>query len=94
MTLSAELQAGGIQLELLTGPLTGIYDLDGMDAMFFPVLAMAGHDDSTLRVDQHIGPRGVCGLHQRTRPRRHETHQVPGGITCLKHGPEASRQHP
>lgn len=24
MTLSAELQAGGIQLELLTGPLTGI----------------------------------------------------------------------
>lgn len=26
MTLSAELQAGGIQLELLTGPLTGIYD--------------------------------------------------------------------
>jgi DNA invertase Pin-like site-specific DNA recombinase len=25
MTLSAGLQAGGIQLELLTGPLTGIY---------------------------------------------------------------------
>ncbi|MCX5398668.1 recombinase family protein [Streptomyces sp. NBC_00102] len=42
MTLSAELQAGGIQLELLTGPLTGIYDPNGMGAMFFAVLAIAG----------------------------------------------------
>lgn len=30
MTLPAELQAGGIQLELLTGPLTGIYDPNGI----------------------------------------------------------------
>ncbi|WP_406116539.1 recombinase family protein [Streptomyces anulatus] len=42
MALSAELQAGGIQLELLTGPLTGIYDPNGMGAMFFAVLAVAG----------------------------------------------------
>ncbi|WP_367132207.1 MULTISPECIES: recombinase family protein [Streptomyces] len=42
MMLSAELQAGGIQLELLTGPLTGIYDPNGMGAMFFAVLAVAG----------------------------------------------------
>ncbi|WP_234426251.1 recombinase family protein [Streptomyces kebangsaanensis] len=42
MTLSAELQADGIQLELLTGPLTGIYDPNGMGAMFFAVLAVAG----------------------------------------------------
>ncbi|MFF3062260.1 recombinase family protein [Streptomyces sp. NPDC057909] len=42
MTLSAELQAGGIQLELLAGPLTGIYDPYGMGAMFFAVLAVAG----------------------------------------------------
>ncbi|MFJ4526415.1 recombinase family protein [Streptomyces sp. NPDC088810] len=42
MTLSAELQAGGMQLELLTGPLTGIYDPNGMGAMFFAVLAVAG----------------------------------------------------
>ncbi|MFB7992344.1 hypothetical protein ACFC4G_05820 [Streptomyces sp. NPDC056002] len=42
MTLSAELQAGGIQLELLTGPLTGIYDPNGIGAMFFAVLAVAG----------------------------------------------------
>ncbi|MFD0378313.1 recombinase family protein [Streptomyces sp. NPDC127112] len=40
MTLSAELQAGGIQLELFTGPLTGIYDPNGMGAMFFAVLAV------------------------------------------------------
>ncbi|MFJ4526114.1 recombinase family protein [Streptomyces sp. NPDC088810] len=38
MTLSAELQAGGIQLELLTG----IYDPNGMGAMFFAVLAVTG----------------------------------------------------
>ncbi|MFD5147748.1 recombinase family protein [Streptomyces sp. NPDC058401] len=41
MTLPAELQAGGIQLEILTGPLTGIYDPNGMGAMFFAVLAVA-----------------------------------------------------
>jgi DNA invertase Pin-like site-specific DNA recombinase len=42
MTLSSELQAGSIQLELLTGPLNGIYDPNGMGAMFFAVLAVAG----------------------------------------------------
>ncbi|GAA2910379.1 hypothetical protein Acy02nite_89710 [Actinoplanes cyaneus] len=36
------MQAGGIQLELLTGPLTGLYDPNGMGAMFFAVLAVAG----------------------------------------------------
>jgi DNA invertase Pin-like site-specific DNA recombinase len=42
MTLSAELQAAGIRLELLAGPLNGIYDPNGMGAMFFAVLAVAG----------------------------------------------------
>lgn len=42
MALCTELQAGGIQLELLTGPLTGIYDPHGMGAMFIAVLAVAG----------------------------------------------------
>lgn len=42
MALSAGLHDGGIQLELLTGPLTGIYDPNGMGAMFFAVLAVAG----------------------------------------------------
>ncbi|GAB3207805.1 recombinase family protein [Nocardia tengchongensis] len=42
MTLSADLRTGGIQLELLTGPLPGIYDTNGMGAMFFAVLAVAG----------------------------------------------------
>ena len=45
MTLSAQLQAAGIQLELLTGPLTGIYDPDGMGAMLFAVLAVAAQLD-------------------------------------------------
>lgn len=33
------------QLELLTGPLTGIYDPNGMGAMFFAVLAVAAQLD-------------------------------------------------
>ncbi|ANP50676.1 recombinase family protein [Streptomyces griseochromogenes] len=41
MTLSGQLQAVGVQLELLTGPLSGIYDPNGMGAMFFAVLAAA-----------------------------------------------------
>lgn len=41
MTLSGQLQAAGVQLELLTGPLTGIHDPSGMGAMFFAVLAAA-----------------------------------------------------
>ena len=45
MTLSSQLQTAGVQLELLTGPLTGIYDPDGMGAMFFAVLAVAAQLD-------------------------------------------------
>jgi DNA invertase Pin-like site-specific DNA recombinase len=45
MTLSGQLQAAGVQLELLTGPLTGIYDPNGMGAMFFAVLAVAAQLD-------------------------------------------------
>ena len=45
MTLTAALQADGIQLELLTGPLTGIYDPDGLGSMLFAVLAVAAQRD-------------------------------------------------
>ncbi|WP_419796097.1 recombinase family protein [Streptomyces mexicanus] len=45
MTLSNQLQRAGVQLELLTGPLTGIYDPNGMGAMFFAVLAVAAQLD-------------------------------------------------
>ncbi|WP_150136198.1 recombinase family protein [Streptomyces hyaluromycini] len=45
MMLSAQLQAAGVQLELLTGPLTGIHDPNGMGAMFFAVLAVAAQLD-------------------------------------------------
>lgn len=45
MTLSAQLQGGGVQLELLTGPLTGIYDPHGMGSMLFAVLAVAAQLD-------------------------------------------------
>jgi DNA invertase Pin-like site-specific DNA recombinase len=45
MTLSAALQAAGIGLELLTGPLTGIYDPHGMGSMLFAVLAVGSELD-------------------------------------------------
>ncbi|MFJ2241338.1 resolvase [Streptomyces sp. NPDC087859] len=41
MALSGRLQAAGMQLELLTGPLNGTHGPGGMGAMFFAVLAAA-----------------------------------------------------
>ncbi|MFG2120997.1 recombinase family protein [Streptomyces sp. NPDC048710] len=49
MTLSGQLQAAGVQLELLTGPLSGIYDPNGMGAMFFAVLAAAQIERNYIR---------------------------------------------
>jgi len=49
MTLSAQLQGGGVQLELLTGPLTGIYNPHGMGSMLFAVLAIAAQLDPRLQ---------------------------------------------
>jgi hypothetical protein len=45
MTLAATLEADGIQLELLTGPLATIYDPTGIGAMLFAVRAVAAHLD-------------------------------------------------
>ncbi|MEY9212088.1 recombinase family protein [Thermobifida halotolerans] len=45
MALSAQLQADGVRLELLTGPLTGVYDPNGMGSMLFAVLAVAAQLD-------------------------------------------------
>ncbi|GLF99786.1 recombinase family protein [Streptomyces yaizuensis] len=41
MTLSSTLQKDGIQLELLSGPLTGVYDPNGAGAIVFAVLAVS-----------------------------------------------------
>jgi DNA invertase Pin-like site-specific DNA recombinase len=41
MVLATQLQAADIQLEMLTGPLTGVYDPRGMGQMLFAVLAVA-----------------------------------------------------
>ncbi|HEX6405221.1 MAG TPA: recombinase family protein [Pseudonocardiaceae bacterium] len=62
MSLSAQLQGGGMQLELLTGPLTGIYDPHGMGAMLFAVLAVAAQLSviSTRRGAEVPGPGGCC----------------------------------
>lgn len=67
MTLSAQLQSGGVQLELLTRPLTGIYDPHGMGSMLFAVLAVAAQLDrdyireKTLEGQQAAAARGSHG---------------------------------
>ena len=45
MTLAGALHGAGIQLELLTGPMTGIYDPAGMGSMLFAVCAVAAQLD-------------------------------------------------
>ena len=62
MTLAGALQAAGIQLELLSGPLTGIYDPNGMGAMLFAVLAHADLRRRTKRQRRpHAGDRRQAG---------------------------------
>ena len=67
MTLAATLHAAGIQLELLTGPLTGIYDPTGMGSMLFAVLAVAAQLDrdyireKTLEGQRAAADRGNHG---------------------------------
>jgi DNA invertase Pin-like site-specific DNA recombinase len=67
MVLSAELQVGDIQLELLTSPLTGIYDPSGMGSMLFAVLAVAAQLDrdytreKTLEGQQTAAAKGNHG---------------------------------
>jgi DNA invertase Pin-like site-specific DNA recombinase len=67
MTLASGLQAAGIQLELLSGPLTGIYDPNGLGAMLFAVLAVAAQldrdyiRDKTLEGQQAAAARGNHG---------------------------------
>lgn len=67
MTLSATLQAEGIQLELLTGTLTGVFDPNGMGSMLFAVLAVAAQldrdciRDKTLEGQQAAAAKGRHG---------------------------------
>jgi DNA invertase Pin-like site-specific DNA recombinase len=51
----AALEVAGIQLELLSGPLTGIYDPNGMGAMLFAVLAVAAQLDREYIREKTLG---------------------------------------
>ncbi len=67
MGLAARLEADGIQLELLTGPLAGVYDPHGLGAMLFAVLAVAAQLDrnyireKTLEGQQAAAAKGNHG---------------------------------
>ena len=71
MTLSAELQADGNQLELLTGPLTGIYDPNGMGAMFFAVLAVTGQIERNFILEKTLEGQVIAAAkgNHRGRPK-------------------------
>jgi DNA invertase Pin-like site-specific DNA recombinase len=67
MALATDLQAADIQLELLTGPLHGIYDPNGVGSMLFAVLANAAQLDrnyireKTLEGQQAAAAKGNHG---------------------------------
>ncbi|ONI81380.1 resolvase [Actinosynnema sp. ALI-1.44] len=67
MALATDLQAAGIQLELLTGPLSGIYDPNGAGSMLFAVLANSTQLDrnyireKTLEGQQAAAAKGNHG---------------------------------
>ena len=73
MTLAATLQSAGIQLELLTGPLTDIYDPTGMGSMLFAILG--GRRPTRPRLHPGQDPRRQEGRRRPRQPRR-----PPGGI--------------
>jgi DNA invertase Pin-like site-specific DNA recombinase len=77
MTLSATLQSTGIQLELLSGPLTGIYDPHGMGSMLFAVLAIAAQLDRDYIREKTLA-------RDRCRPAR------PAAGRCAGHPPATS----
>lgn len=68
MTLSATLQCAGIQLELLSGPLIGIYDPHGMGSMLFAVLAVAAQLNRDYIRENPRGPASRCRPRQPRRP--------------------------
>jgi DNA invertase Pin-like site-specific DNA recombinase len=67
MALACALHGAGIQLELLTGPMTGIHDPSGMGSMLFAVCAVAAQldrdyiRDRTLEGQQAAAARGNHG---------------------------------
>jgi DNA invertase Pin-like site-specific DNA recombinase len=78
MALTADLQAAGVELELLTGPLSGIYDPHGAGALLFAVLAHNAQLDrnyireKTLEGQQAAAAKGNHG----GRPRVLDDDQV------------------
>ncbi|MEU2853447.1 recombinase family protein [Streptomyces syringium] len=66
MTLSSTLQADGIQLELLSGPLQGVYDPNGAGAIVFAVLAVAAEVER-----EGIREKTLEGLDTAARQGRH-----------------------
>ncbi len=67
ITLSDSLQAADLRLEVLTGPLTGLYDPNGPGSMFFAVLtAAAGLDRDHVREKTREGQQAAAAKGRRS----------------------------
>ncbi|MEV4250938.1 recombinase family protein [Streptosporangium canum] len=71
MALAIGLQTAGIQLELLTGPLTGIYDPNGLGAMLFAVLVVSAQLDRDYIRDKPLEGQQIAASrgHHGGRPK-------------------------
>lgn len=66
IAMAAALTAGGIQLELLTGPLAGIHDPKGEGAILFTVLAAAAQLDRDYNRDRALEGHQAAVLRRAT----------------------------
>lgn len=88
MTLAAALEADSIQLELLTGPLAGIYDPHGSGSMLFAVLGAAAALDRNHRREMSVeGQRAAATQGRRGgRPRVFDAEMTAAAMAMREQG--------
>jgi DNA invertase Pin-like site-specific DNA recombinase len=88
MTLAAALEADGIRLEVLTGPLAGTWDPRGEGSLLFDVLAAAGGLDRSHRREKSVeGQRSAAAQGRRGgRPRVFDQEMTSAALTMRDQG--------
>jgi DNA invertase Pin-like site-specific DNA recombinase len=78
MSVAAELAAGDVRLEMLTGPLTGIFDPNGTGSLLFAVLAEAARLDRDHVREKSAEGRRAAAARGRPggRPRVFDDHMI------------------
>jgi DNA invertase Pin-like site-specific DNA recombinase len=88
MTLVAELDAHGIRLEVLTGPLAGIWDPRGAGSLLFDVLAAAAGLDRSYRREKSIEGQqaAAAGGRRGGRPRVFDAEMTAAALAMRERG--------